>query len=488
MRLRPHARIINDREKVAAVVEKIGQFDVAIIGSGPGGYVAAIRAGQLGLKTLLVEKDPQPGGTCLHRGCIPTKALLQTAHVLELARESQNYGVKVGDVDFDLAEVMKYKSGVVSKNASGVEYLLKKNKVTTVNGFGRLEGATQVHIDLGEGKAQVADCKHIILATGSVPTRPGFLDFKNPRIITSDEALKMTEVPKHITILGAGAVGVEFATIFKAMGADVLIVELLDRLLPVEDEDCSKELQRAFKKRKIGFKTSHKLEKAVADDKGVELTLTSAKGKTVEVSTSYLLCAVGRSPVTEGLNLDKVGVATERGFVTITRDQRTTVNNIFAIGDIVSDTPLLAHVASAEGIVAVEEIAGMKPVPIDPQKVPGATYCHPEVASVGLTEAAAREAGHDVKTSKFPFSALGKAGIVGAKEGFFKLVADAKYGEILGVHIVGDHATDLIGEGCALLGLECTAGDLAHIIHPHPTISEGMLEAAHGLVGGAIHM
>ncbi|MEE8143136.1 MAG: dihydrolipoyl dehydrogenase [Planctomycetota bacterium] len=470
------------------MVEKIGKFDVAIIGGGPGGYVAAIRAGQLGLKAVLIEKDPKPGGTCLHRGCIPTKALLQTAHLMDFARESAHYGVKTGDVQLDLKGAMRYKERVVKKNSGGIEFLLKKNQVRVLHGTGRLDGPNQIRIRGADGKDQVVDATHIVLATGSVAARPSFLDFSHPRIITSDEALQIRELPKHITILGAGAVGVEFASIFRSFGCQVVLVEMLDRLLPLEDQECSAELLKALKKRNIDCLVSTRLEKAEPRDQDVELVLTPENDKPKKLRTNLLLCAVGRWPYSEGLGLEKAGIKVDKsGFMPADRDQRTTVPNIFAIGDFIDNTPLLAHAASAEGIVAVEIIAGMNPPRIQADRIPSATYCHPEVASVGLTEQQARDQGYDVKVSKFPYSALGKGGIIGAKYGFFKLVAEQQYGEILGVHIVGDHATDLISEGCAVLGLESTAADLAHIVHPHPTLSEGMQEAAHGLLGGAIH-
>ena len=472
------------------MVEKIGMFDVVVIGAGPGGYVAAIRAGQLGLKTAIIEKDPKPGGTCLHRGCIPTKALLETAHVLDVAREGDYFGVKIAEPELDLPAAMKFKGKVVEKNTKGVEFLLKKNKIERIHGMGRLDGPTQVRVVTADGDEKVVDAKNIVLATGSVPAKPGFLDFSDDRIITSDEILSVESLPKHITILGAGAVGTEFASIFKSFGCDVMLVEMMDRLLPVEDHDCSAELLRAYKKRKIECRVSTKLEKADTSGKRLKLLLASESGETETVETDILLCAVGRRPVTDGLGLEKVGIQPDRaGFVAVNPDQSTTRSNIYAIGDIVGATPLLAHVASAEGICAVENIAGKSPPPIRADRIPGATYCHPEVASVGLTENAAREAGHAVKVSKFPLSALGKSGILGKTvPGFFKIVADEKYGEILGVHIVGPHATDLICEGCAVLGLEGTAADLGHIVHPHPTLGEGMMEAAHGLLGGAIHM
>lgn len=461
-------------------------YDVVVIGSGPGGYVAAIKAGQLGMKVAIVEKDPKPGGTCLHRGCIPTKAMLQTAHVLDIAHESAKFGVKVSDATLDVPGLHKYKDKVVKKNAAGVEYLLKKNKVTPYRGHGSLVDGNTVEIKPESGATQTIKTNNIILATGSVAARPKFLDFSNPRIITSDEALRIQEVPKHVTVLGAGAVGCEFASIFKSYGAEVTVVEMLDRLLPVEDHECSSELEKAYRKRGIECKVSTKLEKATPTAKNVKIELDEG-GKKSSFETDYLLCAIGRWPFTDGLGLDKVGIKVENGFVVADQDMRTNVPSVFAIGDIVTNTPQLAHAASAEGILAVEIIAGKNPPRIDPLRVPNATYCHPEVASVGLTESRAKELGHKVKVGKFPITALGKAGILGATHGFFKIVADEQYGEILGVHIIGDHATDLIAEGCAVIGLESTASDLAHIVHPHPTLSEGIMEAAHALTGGAIH-
>ena len=471
------------------MVEKIGNFDVAIIGGGPGGYVAAIRAGQLGLSTVLIEKDPQPGGTCLHRGCIPTKALLQSAHVIDLARESSYFGITIPHADVDVPAVLSFQKKVVQKNAKGVEFLLKKNGITTIQGVGRLDGLNTIRVVSEDSTEQLIEAKNIILATGSVPARPGFLDFSNPAIITSDEALNLESIPDKSIVLGAGAVGCEFASILRSFGSEVTVVELLDRLLPVEDHECSAELMRSFKKRGIQSRVSTRLEEASSSDSGLEVVLTADDGETVTIEADMLLCAVGRKPVTDSLKLDQVGIKTEQGFIPVQPDQSTTRSHIYAIGDIVADSAQLAHVASAEGIIAVESIAGLNTHPIRNDRVPNATYCHPEVASVGLTENAAREAGHELKVSKFPLSALGKAGIVGkAIPGFFKIIADAQYGEILGVHIIGSHATDLISEGCAILGLEGTAEDLARIIHPHPTLGEGMMEAAHGLVGGAIHI
>ena len=465
-----------------------GSYDLVVIGGGPGGYVAAIRAGQLGLKTALVEKDPQPGGTCLHRGCIPTKALLHTAHVLDSAREGHHIGVNVEGASLDLGKAMKYKGGVIAKNAKGVEYLLKKNKVTTLAGHGKLEGPRKVRVQPKDGAATTVDAKFVILATGSVPTRLPFLDFSDPRIITSDEALQLKSIPKHVTILGAGAVGVEFASILSSFGAKVTVVEMLDRLCPVEDHEVSAELLKAYKRRKIDCRVSTRLEKAEPKKEGIELLLTPEGGKSETLMTDLLLCAVGRSPYTEGLGATEAGIKFDRGFAKVDALQKTDVDNVYAIGDICNETPLLAHAASAEGIVAAEAIAGQRPHGVNRDLVPWATYCHPELAGVGLTEHQAKERGYAVKTAKFPFPALGKAGILRTNSGFFKIVSEERYGEILGVHIIGPHATDLISEACVALGLESTAADLAHIVHPHPTLSEGILEAAHGLLGGAIHI
>ncbi len=469
------------------MVEKAGTFDVAVIGSGPGGYVAAIRAGQLGLRTAIIEKDPRPGGTCLHRGCIPTKALLMTAHVLDTARESQEFGVVCDRPRLDLPGAMRYKESVVGTNATGVEVLLKKNKVALLTGVGRMESLDKV-IVAGNGKEQLVETRHVILATGSVPTRPPFLDFKDPRIITSDEALELRAIPSHATVLGAGAVGCEFASIFRSFGAEVLLVEMLDRLLPNEDREVSAELLRAFKRRKIQCRVSTRLEKAEPSDDGLDLLLTPSGGKPERVRTGLLLCAVGRSPYTTGLGAERLGVQFDQGFARTDPERRTTQRGVFAIGDIVSGKPLLAHAASAEGIVAAEVIAGKKVHPVLPHRIPSATYCDPEVASVGFTEEQAQEKGYRVKASKFPFAAIAKARILRATSGFCKIVAEERYGEVLGIHIIGPHATDLISEACVAIGLESTAADLSHVVHPHPTLSEGLMEAAHALTGGAIHI
>jgi len=460
-------------------------FDLIVIGSGPGGYVAAIRAGQLGLKTAIVEKDPQFGGTCLHRGCIPTKALLHTASLLDEARHGSDFGVEIPSVSLDMAKAHAYKDKVVQKNAKGVEFLLKKNKAQGIQGFGRLASPTQVDVTSPEGGVTSYGAKHVLLATGSVVRDLPIAPADGHRIVSSDHILKLDRVPEHLVVLGAGAVGTEFASIFASFGSKVTIVEMMSRMLPIEDDEVSAALERSFRKRGIDVKTSTKLSEVDTTGTGVRIGLESDKGKET-VDAEMLLVAVGRAPVTEGIGLDRVGIETERGYIPVNETMQTSIPNVYAIGDIVP-TPWLAHVASAEGIVAVEHMAGAEYRPLNYDLVPSVTYCEPEVASVGLTEKEARERGHDVAVGKFPFTALGKAAIVGKTEGFAKVVRDTRYDELLGVHIIGAHATDLIAEACVALQIESTTEELFRTIHAHPTLSEAVAEAAHAAVGHAIH-
>ena len=464
------------------------QFDVTIIGSGPGGYVAAIRAAQLGLKTAIVEKDKRLGGTCTLRGCIPTKQLLMSAHVYEQMQHAGDFGVEASGIQLAFANVQKSKDKVVMKNSKGIEYLMKKNKITTFSGTGKLALPGKVEVTAADGKKETVSTKNIIIATGSVVRPiPGF-ETDGEHVVNSDHILELKDVPKSLIVLGAGAVGVEFASVYSRFGADTTIVELLPRLVPLEDEEVSKELEKSFRKRGIKSQVDTKLEKLEKTANGVVVSGKTSKGEEVRLEAEMLLVAVGRMPYTEGLGLEGTKVKVEKGFVQVDEFQQTGEKGVYAIGDVVP-TPLLAHLASKEGIVAVEHIAGYKDVrPINLRLVPNCTYCDPEVASVGLTEAKAKEMGYDVKLGKFPFSASGKARILGEEEGFVKIVSEGKYDEILGVHIIGPHATELIAEACVAMQLESTADELGRTMHAHPTVSEAIMEAAEGVHGLTVHI
>ncbi|HEV2851690.1 MAG TPA: dihydrolipoyl dehydrogenase [Thermoanaerobaculia bacterium] len=460
------------------------EFDLIIIGSGPGGYVAGIRAGQLGMKVAVVEKDPKYGGTCGLRGCIPTKALLHTAAVMDEIRSSAALGINVAEPALDIDKAQDRKQKVVDSNAKGVEFLFKKNKVTGIHGVGRITGPHDVEVEGPDGK-KTYGAKSILIATGSVPRDIPIAPADGERILNSDHVLELRKVPATMAVLGAGAVGTEFASIYTSFGTKVTLIEMLPRVLPIEDEEVSAELQKALRKRGIEVMTGVKLTSAEKTGNGVTLRLEGGKKDTVEAE--MLLVAIGRKPVTENLGLEALGVELERGYVKVNPSMQTAVPHIYAIGDVVN-TPWLAHVASAEGIVAVEHMAGLSPKPVNYDRVPSCTYCEPEVGSVGLTEAKARERGYDVQVGKFPFSALGKARIVGKTEGFVKVVRDKKYDEVLGVHIIGVHATDLIAEACVALQMEGTDEELLRTMHAHPTLSEAVMEAAHAAHGAAIHI
>ena len=464
------------------------QFDVTIIGSGPGGYVAAIRAAQLGLKVAIVEKDKRLGGTCTLRGCIPTKQLLMSAHVYEQMQHAADFGVEATGIQLAFANVQKRKDKVVMKNSKGIEYLMKKNKITAFNGTGKLSLPGKIEVTSADGKKEIVNTRNIIIATGSVVRPiPGF-DTDGQRVVNSDHILELKEVPKSLIVMGAGAVGVEFASVYSRFGAETTIVELLPRLVPLEDEEVSKELEKSFRKRGLKSQIDTKLEKLERSDKGVLVTGKTSKGESVKLEAEMLLVAVGRMPYTEGLGLEGTKITLEKGFIQVDEFQQTGEKGVYAIGDVVP-TPLLAHLASKEGIVAAEHIAGDKNVrPINLRLVPNCTYCDPEVASVGLTEAKAREMGYEVKLGKFPFSASGKARILGEEEGFVKIVGEAKYDEILGVHIIGPHATELIAEACVAMQLESTAEELGRTMHAHPTVSEAVMEAAEAVHGLAVHI
>lgn len=462
------------------------EFDLIILGSGPGGYVAGIRAGQLGMKVAVVEKDPKFGGTCLLRGCIPTKALLHTASVLEEIREAGGIGIEVGDPGLDMEKAQARKQKVVDQNAGGVQALFKKNKVEGLHGgWGRLVGEHEVEVDFGDDGTKTYRAKNILLATGSVPKEIPIAQTDGETILNSDHMLELDRVPKSMAVLGAGAVGTEFASMFQSFGSEVTLIEMLPRLLPMEDEEVSKELQKVFRKRGITCWTDTKLSGVETTGEGVRL---SFDGKDETLEAEILLVAVGRGPVTGNIGLEAVGLTPdERGYLSTNEHMQTKVPHVYAIGDIVQAGPWLAHKASAEGILAVEHMAGETVRPIDYGKVPSVVYCDPEVASVGMTEEAAKEAGYDVQVGKFPFTASGKARIEGKAVGFVKVVRETKYDEVLGVHIIGPHATDLIAEACVALHIESTTEELFRTIHAHPTLAESVMEAAHAAHGAAIH-
>ncbi|MCB9546191.1 MAG: dihydrolipoyl dehydrogenase [Myxococcales bacterium] len=463
-------------------------YDVVIIGSGPGGYVTAVRSAQLGLKTAIVEKDSRLGGTCLLRGCIPTKSMLHSAELADHARHASQFGVNLGDVGIDLGQVLKQKDKVVQQNAGGVAFLMKKNKVDVHTGFGALAGPGKVKVT-GEAGETILETRYVILATGSAPrTLPG-VTVDGTRVLTSDELLDLPEMPSRLIVLGAGAVGVEFASVYRSFGAEVTVVELADRLVPVEDAEISKEFEKIYKRRGIACHTATKLAAVEVTADGVRARLEPVDGgKAQSVSGSHLLVAVGRRPVTEGLGLEATKVEVDRGYVKADGFGRTAEPWIYAIGDIVAGTPQLAHAAMAEGVVAVEHIAGQHPEPVNYAHVPGCTYSSPEIGSVGLTEEKARALGHEVVIGKFPFTAIGKAKVIADTNGFLKLVAEKKYGQILGVHIIGPRATDLIAEGVPLVKLEYTLEELARTVHAHPTLAEVFHEAAHAALGHSLHM
>jgi dihydrolipoamide dehydrogenase len=466
-------------------------YDVAIIGSGPAGYTAAIRAGQYGLKTALIEKDHVLGGTCLHVGCIPTKALLFNAEIWDHLKDAQEFGIEgVEGRKLNWAAIQERKAKIVTKHAKGLDFLMKKNKVEVIRGYGKLTGHAQngvhtVEVKGADGKASSVKSRNVILSTGSEARMLPGLE-PGSRILTNIEILSLKEMPKSLVIVGAGAVGVEFASIFKSFDTEVTIVEMLPRLVPVEDEEVSKELARVYRKRGIHFHTNAKVDKVEKTKDGIAVAIT-AEGKQQKIEADKILIAVGRRPRTANLGLEMTKIKPEREFIKVDSWMETAEPGVFAIGDIVLGSPQLAHVGAMEGIVAVTKIAGKPGKPINPERIPNATYCHPEIGSVGLTETKAKEAGYNLKIGKFPFTANSRASIVGQHEGFIKIVSDADYGEILGVHIIGPQATELIAEAVAAMELEATVEDLVWTIHAHPTLAEAMLDASNSVYGMAIN-
>ncbi|MFI5087003.1 MAG: dihydrolipoyl dehydrogenase [Terriglobales bacterium] len=466
-------------------------YDVAIIGSGPAGYTAAIRAGQFGLKVALIEKDNKLGGTCLHVGCIPTKALLFNAEIWDHLKAAQEFGIEdVGTPKLNWGTIQQRKNKIVTKHAKGLEFLMRKNKVETLAGFGRLtgpakNGVLEIELDTGAaGGRSVVKAKNVIVATGSgARMLPGTAP--DDRILTNIEILSLGAIPKSLIVVGSGAVGVEFASIYNSFGAACTVIEMLPRIVPLEDEDISKELDRAFRKRNITTHVNASVKKVDKTKDGVSVTF-EVGGKAQTVEAERVLIAVGRKPLTDNIGLEKTKIKVERGFIHTDGWMQTAEPGIYAAGDIVAGMPQLAHAGFIAAKVAVARIAKKNAKPINRNRIPACTYCHPEIASVGMTEAAAKQAGRQVKLGKFPFTANSRASIVGAHEGFIKIVSDAKYGEILGVHIIGPSATELIAEAVASMEMEATVEDLMYTIHAHPTLSEGMLDAMESVEGLAI--
>jgi dihydrolipoamide dehydrogenase len=469
------------------------EYDVVIVGAGTGGYVAAIRAAQLGLSVAVVEKQKALGGTCLLWGCIPTKALLEHAHALKVVQQAKEWGVSIGDpsaVAIDMAQVQARKDRVVGSITKGVEFLFRKNKIDWIKGTARLTGNGGVDVYEGDTRALRAR-KEIIVATGSTPRSVPGIEIDRRRIITSDEAVGLREVPKSIAILGAGAVGVEFASIFRRFGSDVTVLELLPRLVPVEDEAVSAELAKSFRRQGIASFTGAKVASASVNGDGVDVGAVLADGTEKNLRVDYLLVATGRGPVTSGLDVERLGLQLDRGYITVDAEYKTNVPGISAVGDVITlgtpGHPQLAHVSSAEGILVAERIAGQATRPLNYDHVPACTYCDPEIGSVGLTEREAQERGYEVRVGTFPFGVLGRAKIAGEVDGFVKIVADKQYDEVLGVHMIGARSTELVAEATAALRLEATVEDLIRTIHAHPTMAEAVGEAAHAAHGAAIH-
>ncbi len=460
-------------------------FDVVVVGTGPGGYVAAIRCAQLGLSVATVEDD-RPGGVCLNWGCIPTKALLRNAEVVGLFQRAEEFGIKVGEWKADYAQAVQRSRRVADRMAKGVEFLFRKNKITLFPGRGTLQSARVVEV-AGKGPAQTLEAKRaVILATGSEPRSLPGVTIDEKRVVSSTGAVTNEGRPGSLIVIGAGAVGIEFADIYAAYGASVTVLEALPRVLPVEDEEVSAQIARLFSRRAITIRTGVKVKGVTPGGSGVSVAV-DAEGKTETLDADLVLMAVGRAARTRGLGLEGLAVATERGFVTVSPTMETSVKGVYAIGDMAGQQ-LLAHKAMAEGVVAAEAIAGQSPRPVDYGNVPSCTYCHPQVASIGLTEAAARAGGREIAVGKFPFTASGKAVAQGDTEGFIKVVADKATGELLGAHIVGPEATELIHEFAVGRTLEATLEEIVHTIHAHPTLSEAAFEATLAALGHPIHI
>ena len=464
----------------------MAKYDLVIIGSGPGGYVAAIRASEWGLKTAVVEKDPFLGGTCLHVGCIPTKVFLHHADIYDYFQRAEEFGFEVKDVKVNWPAMLARKDKIVKKHAGGIGMLFKKHKVDSITGWGRIAGPGRVAVEK-DGATTELETTYTMLATGSEARSLPGVELDASCILSNREILQLPAIPKSLVIVGAGAVGVEFASIYRTFGTEVTILEALGRIVPLEDEEISPELEKAFKKKGIRIETGAKVESVKKDPKGATVAFKDKTGKSQNLSAEKVLIAVGRRPLTENCGLEKTRAKIERGFVHANAYMETAEPNLYAIGDIVAGLPQLAHAASMEGIIAVGRMTGKDVQPFNRLRCPAATYCEPQIGSVGLTEKQARDAGYDVKTGKFPFLANSKATILGSHDGFIKVVAEAKYGEILGVHAIGPLTTEIIAEAVTALGLEATLDDMAATIHAHPTVWEAMGDAFNSVRGLTIN-
>jgi dihydrolipoyl dehydrogenase len=464
----------------------LAKYDLVIVGSGPGGYVAAIRAGQWGLKTAVVEKDPFLGGTCLHVGCIPTKVFLHHADLYDSFLRAEEFGFEVKDVKVNWPAMLARKDKIVKKHAGGIASLFRKNKVESIQGWGRIAGPGRVSVEK-DGQTTELETTYTMIATGSEARSLPGVEIDGRTILTNREILALPSIPKSLVVVGCGAVGVEFASIFKTFGSEVTLLEALPRVVPLEDEEISAELLKVFKRRGIRVELEAAVDSVKKTAEGATVAYKDKSGKPQSVSAEKVLIAVGRRPLTENIGIEKTKAKVERGFVHANAYLETAEPRLYAIGDIVAGLPQLAHAASMEGIIAVGRMAGKEMQPFDRKRCPNATYCEPQIGSIGLTEKQAREAGLDVKTGKFPFLGNSKASILGHHEGFIKVVAEAKYGEILGVHAIGPLATEIIAEPVAALGLEATLDDMAATIHAHPTVWEAMGDAFNSVRGLAIN-
>ncbi len=463
----------------------MAQYDVVILGSGPGGYVTAIRASQLGLKVAVVEKE-NLGGVCLNWGCIPTKALLKSAQVFQYIKHAEDYGIKVGKADADFNAVIARSRGVADGMSKGVQFLMKKNKIDVINGFGTVKPGKKVEVKDKDGKASIVEGKHIIIATGARARQLPNVPIDGEKVIDYRKAMILEKQPKSMVVIGSGAIGVEFAYVYASMGTKVTIVEFMPNIVPVEDEDVSKELAKQYKKLGVEIHTGSSVEKVDISGKGCVSTVKTPKGE-ITIESDIVLSAAGIQANIEGIGLEETGIATDKGKILVDNYYQTNVPGYYAIGDVVPGQAL-AHVASAEGIICVEKIAGHHPQPLNYGNIPGCTYCTPEIASVGLTEKAAKEKGYEIKVGKFPFSASGKAKAAGAPEGFVKVIFDAKYGEWLGCHMIGTNVTEMVAEAVVARNLETTGMEVLKSVHPHPTMSEAIMEATAAAYGEVIHL